>query len=169
MSMFLDIQTPQIVGESQSPNPNWNAKIEIEHFAYDVSQSTSQEVGTGLVSSGSRVGHIHITKVMDKSSPILFGQLCAGQPILTMFFRVSQPGAKGGSYGGLFEGETYQVGNVIVSSYHTSGNPGAGSLPRETWAFSFTQIKETYQTVDASGNMQAPVIFGRDFGQGTSF
>lgn len=169
MSMFLDIQTPQIQGESQSPNPNWNNKIEIEHFAYDVSQSTSQEVGSGLVSSGSRVGHIHITKVMDKSSPMLFGQLCAGQPIQVMYFRVSQPGAKGGAYGGLYEGETYQVGNVIVSSYHTSGNPGSGSLPRETWAFSFTQIKETYQTTDSQGNMQAPVIFGRDFAQGTSF
>jgi type VI secretion system Hcp family effector len=168
MSMFLDIQTPVIAGESQSPNPNWNAKIEIEHFAYDVSQTTSQEAGTGLVSSGSRVGHIHITKVMDKSSPLLFGQLCAGQPIQLMYFRVSQPGAQGGAYGGLFEGENYQIGNVIVSSYHTSGSPGAGGLPRETWAFSFTQIKETFQTVDINGTLQAPVIFGRDFGKGTA-
>ena len=168
MSMFLDIQTPSIPGESQSPNPNWNAKIEIEHFAYDISQSTSQEAGTGLVSSGSRVGHIHITKVMDKSSPLLFGLLCAGQPITLMYFRVSQPGAQGGSYGGLFEGETYQVGNVIVSSYHTSGAPGAGSLPRETWAFSFTQMKETFQTVDINGAMKAPVIAGRDFAKGTA-
>lgn len=168
MSMFLDVTTPAVAGESQSANPNWNNKIEVEHFAYDISQSTSQEAGTGLVSSGARVGHIHITKVMDKSSPILFGLLCAGQPIQTMYFRVSQPGAKGGAYGGLFEGETYQVGNVIVSSYHTSGNPGAGSLPRETWAFSFTQIKETFQTVDASGNLQPPVMAGRDFGTGTA-
>jgi type VI secretion system Hcp family effector len=168
MSMYLDIQTPSIVGESQSPNVNWAQKIEIQHFAYDISQSTSQEVGTGLVSSGSRVGHIHITKVMDKSTPMLFGQLCAGQPILLMYFRVSQPGSNGGSFGGLFEGETYQVGNVIVSSYHTSGSPGSGSLPSETWAFSFTQIKETFQTVDASGNLQPPISFGQDFGRGVS-
>jgi type VI secretion system Hcp family effector len=169
MSMFLDIQTPTIPGESLSPNPNWNAKIEIEHFAYDVSQSTSQEVGTGLVSSGSRVGHIHITKVMDKGSPLLFGQLCAGKPIQLMYFRVSQPGANGGAYGGLFEGETYQVGNVIVSNYHTSGDPGSGAMPRETWAFSFTQIKETFQTVDGQGNLQAPITFGQDFGKGVAF
>ncbi len=94
MAMYLDIQTPLIAGESLSPNPNWNNKIEIQHWTYDVSQSTSQEVGTGLVSSGSRVGHIHVTKVMDKSSPMLFAQLCAGKPIDLMYIRVSNPGRR---------------------------------------------------------------------------
>ena len=169
MAMFLDIQNPPITGDSVSPNQNWNNKVEIQHWTYDVSQSTSQEVGTGLVSSGSRVGHIHVTKVMDKSSPMLFAQLCAGKPIDLMYIRVSNPGAKGGNFGGLFEGETMQFGNVIVSSYHTSGNPGSGALPQETWAFSFTQIKETFQTVDGQGNLQPAQTFGQDFGQGTSF
>jgi len=168
MSMFLDITTPSIPGESLSPNPNWNAKIEIQHFAYDVSQSTSQEVGTGLVSSGSRVGHIHVTKVMDKSSPLLFGQLCAGKPLQLLYIRVSQPGSNGGSYGGLFEGEKYMVGNVIVSNYHTSGDPGSGAMPMETWALSFTQITETFQTVDGQGNLQPAITFGQDFGRGVS-
>ena len=169
MSMYLDVQSPVIAGESTSPNPNWNNKIEIQHFTYDVSQSTSQETGTGLVSSGSRVGHIHITKVMDKSSPMLWAQLCAGKPIDLMYVRVSNPGASGGPYGGLFEGETYQLGNVIVSSYHTSGSPGSGGLPQETWAFSFTKVKETFQTVDGTGALQPAQTFGQDFGQGTSF
>jgi type VI secretion system secreted protein Hcp len=169
MSLFLDIQQPMIVGESMSQNQNWNNKVELQHWVYDVSQSTSQEVGTGLVSSGSRVSHIHITKVMDKSSPLLFAQLCAGKPIDLMFIRASVPGAAGGVNGGLFEGETMQIGNVIVSSYHTSGNPGSGGLPTETWAFSFTKMKETFQTVDGQGNMQPAQTFGQDFGMGTSF
>jgi type VI protein secretion system component Hcp len=80
MSMFLDIQTPAIAGESTSPNPNWNAKSRSS-----ISPTTCPEHvagnGTGLVSSGSRVGHIHVTKVMDKSSPMLFAQLCAGKPL----------------------------------------------------------------------------------------
>jgi len=169
MSIYLDIQQPQIGGESESPNPNWNLKIELQHWVYDVSQSTSQEVGTGLVSSGSRVGHIHVTKVMDKSSPLLWYQLCAGKPIDLMYIRASAPGAAGGAYGGLFEGETMQLGNVIVSSYHTSGSPGSGGLPTETWAFSFTKMKETFQTVDGQGNMQPAQTFGQDFGLGSSF
>jgi type VI protein secretion system component Hcp len=169
MSIFLDIQQPLIAGESMSQNQNWNNKVELQHWVYDVSQSTSQEVGTGLVSSGSRVSHIHVTKVMDKSSPLLFAQLCAGKPIDLMFIRASAPGAAGGANGGLFEGETMQIGNVIVSSYHTSGNPGSGGLPTETWAFSFTKMKETFQTVDGQGNMQPAQTFGQDFGMGTSF
>jgi len=100
---------------------------------------------------------------------MLFAQLCAGKPIDLMYIRVSNPGASGGAYGGLFEGETYQLGNVIVSSYHTSGNPGSGGLPQETWAFSFTKIKETFQTVDGKGTLQPAQTFGQDFGLGASF
>lgn len=164
MSMYLDITG--IPGESQSPNPNWNQKIEVQHFTYDVSLDHSMEVGTGLASSGSRCGYMHITKVMDVSTPLLFAKLCAAEPIQNMYLRVSQPGSKGGAYGGLFEGETYQLQNVIVSHYTTSGHAGAGGLPQESWQFAFQIMTETYQTVDAQGNLQPGVTVGQDFGQG---
>ena len=171
---------PGIQGESKSPNPNWNNKVEIENLLYSVTQDTSQQTGTGLVSSGSRVSSLLINKVMDKSSPILWSYLCAGNPIGVMFIRVSRPGASsgssgttggttaggaGGTYGGLFEAETYEFQNVIVSSYSTSGSPGSGGLPEESWSFSFTFVKETYQTVDNMGNLKPLSPAGFDFGQ----
>jgi type VI protein secretion system component Hcp len=173
---------PGIMGESQSPNPSWNQKVEIETMSYSVSQSTSQQAGTGLVSSGSRVGHLFVTKVMDKSTPILFSYLCSGNPIGVMFIRVSRPGASGGAsgatggstvsaggaFGGLFEAETYQFQNVIISSYSTSGSPGSGGLPQESWAFSFTFVQEIYVTVDNMGNLKPAMTAGFDFGKSTA-
>ena len=132
MSMFLDVTGIQ--GESQSLTPsgavgvaNWNKKIDQQSMGYDVSQKTSLEAGSGLVSGGAIFGPMQITKVMDRSTPQLWSKLCKGEPIPTVTIRISRPGAaaltSGTAAGGLFESENYILQNVIVTSYHTSGAP----------------------------------------------
>ena len=163
MSMYLDIQG--IPGESKSPNNDWNLKIEVQTMAYDVSQGTSLEAGSGLITSGSNFGAMHITKAMDKSTPLLFGKLAGGEPIPTVIIRVSRPGGTATGAGltrGLFEAETYTLQNVIITSYQTSGSPGPGGLPLESWTLAFTSIVEVYNTVDALGNKQPPQHAGYD-------
>ena len=171
MAMYLDVVKPKIAGESKanSSHPNWSQKIEIVHMGYHTHQTTSQQAGSGLSSGGSKVSHISLEKTMDKSSPILFGHLASGTPIDQMFIRVSRPGmAKGkATDDGLFEAETYEIRNVIVSSYSTSGSPGPGGLPMESWSFSFTYINETYQVVDNTGKLVPSGVHGFDFGAGT--
>ena len=166
MSMYLDIA--EIPGESQSPNNDWKAKIEVQTMAFDVSQRTSLEAGSGLISSGATFGALHITKAMDKSTPLLFGRLAAGEPIATVILRVSRPGgsATTGPVGGLFEAETYTMRNVIIGSYQTSGAPGPGGLPLESWTLAFTAISEVYHTVDALGKMQPAQNAGYDIAAG---
>ena len=69
MSMYLDVVG--IAGESLSPVPNWKDKIDDNSMGYDVSQKTSAEAGSGLVASGAIFGPMQISKVMDKSTPLL--------------------------------------------------------------------------------------------------
>ena len=158
MPMYLDIAG--IPGESQSPNGNWNQKIEIQDLGYDVSVDHSMEVGTGVVASGANVGKMHFTKVMDKSTPLLFAQLCLGATLPDVYIRVSQPGPSGP-----YEAENYHLQWVVVSHYSTSGNPGMGSLPQESWQLSFVAITETYQDVK-DGTLQPAVTNGFNFGLG---
>lgn len=165
MSMYLDIT--EIQGESQSPNTDWKQKIELQSMSFDVSQKTSLEAGSGLISSGAIFGALHITKAMDKSTPLLFGKLAGGEPIATAIIRVSRPGAATtGPVGGLFEAETYTLRNVIVASYQTSGAPGPGGLPLESWTLAFTSVTEVYNTVDAAGKMQPAQHAGYDISMG---
>jgi type VI protein secretion system component Hcp len=166
MAMFLDVQNPIIPGESKSTNPNWNNKIEIDFISMNVHVPTSMQRGKGLVSAGSVVGPLSLTKTMDASTPILWYHLAAGIPIDQMTVRVNRPGAKGGPQGGLFEGETKEFRNVIVTSYSTSGSSGTGGLPTEQWTFAFTQMKLTTQDVDAQGNKLPPKSKGFAFDQG---
>jgi type VI secretion system Hcp family effector len=161
MSMFLDVLT--VAGESQSPVGNWNQKIDQQSMGYDVSQKTSLDAGSGLVASGAVFSPMQVTKVMDKSTPILWAKLCAGEPITTVTIRVSRPGADPhGAAGGLFEAENYIMQNVIVTSYHTSGSPGPGGLPLESWSLAFTAITENYRIVDPKGNIQPTQTKGWD-------
>jgi type VI protein secretion system component Hcp len=161
MSMFLDVTS--VGGESQSPVSNWNQKIDQQSMGYDVSQKTSLEAGSGLVSSGAVFSPMHISKVMDKSTPILWAKLCAGEPIPMVTIRISRPGADPlGVAGGIFEAENYIMQNVIVTSYHTSGTPGPGGLPMESWSLAFTAITENYRIVDPSGNIQPVQTAGWD-------
>jgi type VI secretion system Hcp family effector len=132
-------------------------------MGYDVSQKTSLDAGSGLVASGAVFSPMQVTKVMDKSTPILWAKLCAGEPITTVTIRVSRPGADPhGAAGGLFEAENYIMQNVIVTSYHTSGSPGPGGLPLESWSLAFTAITENYRIVDPKGNIQPTQTKGWD-------
>src|ERR1022692_4872966 len=161
MSMYLDVVG--VAGESMSAVPNWNQKIDDHSMGYDVSQKTSLDVGSGLAASGAIFGPMQISKVMDKSTPLLWSKLCAGEPITMVTIRVSRPGANPlGPAGGLFEAEKYILENVFVTSYHTSGSPGPGGLPMESWSLAFTAITEIYRTVDLKGAFVATQTAGWD-------
>jgi type VI secretion system secreted protein Hcp len=127
-------------------------------MGYDVSQKTSLEAGSGLIAGGAIFGPMQISKVMDKSTPLLWAKLCAGEPISTVTIRVSRSGGAAGP----FEAEKYILENVIVTSYHTSGSPGPGGLPMESWSLAFTAITEVYRTVDVKGGFVAPQTAGWD-------
>ncbi len=158
MPMYLDITS--IPGESVSSNANWNNKIEVQYFSYGIAVDHSMEVGTGVVASGAQCGHFNITKVMDKSTPLLFAQLCSGQTIKDVYLRVTQNGPSGA-----YESEQYHMQWVVVSHYQTSGAPGSGNLPQENWQLAFIIMTETYQDVK-DGVLQPAITKGMDFGQG---
>jgi type VI secretion system Hcp family effector len=167
--MLLDING--ILGENESPNPAWKAKIQIESMGYDISQRTSSSTGSGLVSGGATVGAMQISKQMDKSTPLLFLNLAKGEPIPVCYIRVVRSGQKSGSsaaspYGGLYEAETYTLSDAIISSYSTSGALGSGGLPMESWSISFSKIQENYVQIGPDGNPVggAGNAVGYDFG-----
>ena len=160
MAILLDIQG--IPGESvHDTHPEWNLKIQISSTSYDVSQRASVQTGTGLVAAGASMSNISITKTMDKSTPLLFGKLTAAEPIDQMFLRFTRAGGAQGVY----EVLTVQLDNVLVTSYHTSGQRGGGGMPTESLSFSVGSIKETYDIRDERGMAQSKQTGGYDFMQ----
>jgi type VI secretion system secreted protein Hcp len=163
--MFLDI--PGIPGETSSPNPNWNQKIMILNMSYHVGSPTQPVPGHGTKPKPATFGDMTFSKEMDKSTPKLVAKIPSGDPIPTCYIRVNRPGGStAGSTDGLYEAETFTLTNVYVKSYHTSGAPGPGGKPMESWSVSFTAINEIYQTVaPGTGGLQAKQTGGWDVSQ----
>jgi type VI protein secretion system component Hcp len=168
MGKFLDIPNPNIQGESQSPNPNWNQKIQLDKMAYHIFQESGQPGSGGANVSSAAIGNMTITKSMDRSTPLLFKQLGSQDPITTAYIRVSRLGLSSGGATNKaeYEAETYTMTNVRVIHYSTSGSPGVSGLPAETWVLSFSAVTETYQTVDVTGALQPAQSVAFDVAQG---
>jgi type VI secretion system Hcp family effector len=163
MAQLLDV--PNIAGESTHPtNPNWNKKIQIASFNYDVSQKASLQTGSGLVAGGASMSHITITKAMDISTPFWFYYLCLGQPITTVTFRLT----RAGGVEGVYEYMTIVCNKVLVSSYFTSGTRGDGNMPMETISLSVGSVKESYDDRNEQGQKIQNVSHGFDFMQNTA-
>lgn len=157
---YLDI--PGIPGEStHDQNPDWNNKIQISHFSYDVSQRANLGTGTGLVAAGASMSHITFSKTMDKSTPFLWSKLCSGEPIPKVTFRISQAGGQEGVY----EIHTLECEQVLVTNYSTSGARGDGGMPSENWSFSVAKVNEIYDD-RVQGVRKQKVNYGFDFAQG---
>lgn len=160
---YLDI--PGIKGEStHDQNPNWNEKIQIQNFNYDVSQKASLQTGTGLVAGGASLSHISFVKAMDKSTPFLFYKLCSGEPIDKVTFRISRAGGQEGVY----EYMTIDCSKVLVSQYSTSGSRGDGNMPMESISFSVGAITENYDDRSEDGSRVSNIKAGFDFMKNTS-
>jgi len=164
--MYLDF-LGNIPGESASPYGDWNEKVEIQHMAYSIHVSTSMEAGTGLASGGATVSALQVTKVMDKSTPLLFYHLCAGIPIDKMMIRGARQGSMGAAMAGHYEAETYTFEKVVVAGYQISGNVGMGGLPTEAWTFSFSKVSESFRDLDPAGKLKPALTAGYDFSEGT--
>ncbi len=119
--------------------------IDIESFSWGTSNpgTSAHGGGTGKVS----VHDISITKMNDKSSTDLMQASASGQHIKSAKLFVRKQGTDQHDY------LTYELENVLVSSFSTSGH-GANSSdrPMESLSINFTKI--TYQWTDATGKVK---------------
>ncbi len=91
---------------------------------------------------------IEVTKLVDKSSPNLFGNLCNGQ-LFKATISVRKAGGEPVDY------LKIELKNCMVTAY--SLNIRDNSLPVESVSLSYAQIQYSYWTQDSKGSL-GPVI-----------
>jgi len=89
------------------------------------------------------VHDISITKISDKSSSDLMQASASGQHIKSAKLFVRKQGGDQQEY------LTYELENVLVSSFSTSGHGSSSGRPMESLSLNFTKI--TFEWMDASG------------------
>ena len=146
-NMFMKVTTssgPTPIGESlDEKHRDW---IEIESFDFKVENPVTFGAGAGISGGKSTASALTVSKLLDRSSPLLFLGCAAGTkyPTVTLEFTKMTGAETQATY--------YKItlSNVIVSSLETSSG---GERASDTVALSFERIVTDYYMQDFKGTI----------------
>lgn len=141
--IFMHIQG--ITGDTQSKG--FTGDIELNSFQFRVEHPI--DIATGQISGKTTFSPIAITKMMDKTSPVLFGKVVQGQviPQVDILFAKDTPN-------GLVTYASYVLKNVIISSYSVSSG---GDTPSESLSLTFQSVQFTFSSTNPDGSLAPPI------------
>ena len=130
-------------------------EIELNSFQFGVSNPVTSSSGGGGGAGKVSISDIAITKVMDKSSPLLFGKTVTGAhiPQVDIYF------VKTSGSGGLQTYAHYILKQVTLSSYSVSSG---GDRPSESVSLNFAQIQFEFSSSNPDGTLGSPITSGWD-------
>lgn len=132
-----------VKGESQDDKH----KDEIHVSSFSMGVTNSGTGGSNLGSGGGRsnVQDIHVTKVVDASSPNLFLACATGKHFPNATVTVRRAGEKPQEY------LIYKLTEVYISSVQQSGHEG-GAIAQESVSLNFSKIEVKYTPQNADGS-----------------
>jgi type VI secretion system secreted protein Hcp len=144
-----------IDGESQDrEHRDW---IDALSFSQGQYLSPSSSVPGGAARGKVVFEEFTIKKMVDKASPKLAEALCKGTVFPNVDIHVARPLSEGTQV----TYYTYELKNVIVTSYQISGST-QDDVPTESLSLSFEQIKATYTKFDAAGRAESTIGYSWD-------
>jgi type VI secretion system secreted protein Hcp len=140
--------------KGESTDKKHKEKIELDSFSVSCAQSGTQSSGSGGGAGKVRFQDLHCTKKMDVASPKLLLACASGQhfPKATLFCR------KAG--GEQEEFCTWNLTDVLVSSYQSGGHGHSEILPVDQFSLNFGKIIMEYGVQDEKGKVGKKVKAG---------
>ncbi len=148
---MMFIQITGIDGESTDvAHKDW-----IEVLSYSMGMADPEAGATGTTRRRGNVvlEDIVVVKELDKSSPKLMEKCAKGEVIPSLVLEVCRAGE-----GGPFTYYKYELENVMVTSFYSSGSTEEG-LPVETITLNYEEITVTYTETDKTGKSKGNVEF----------
>ena len=133
-----------VPGESQdSTHKNW---ISVTSFTMDVTRPASGAQATsGRAVARPNFSSIHVTKLLDKSTPVLHEASATGKHFNTVVLE----GSKDKEHAVVWR---ITMQDAIVTGFHASSNAG-DPAPKETVDFSYGKIEWEYRTQNPDGKL----------------
>jgi len=148
-SMF--IQITGIDGEAtDDTHKDW---IEVLSYSFSMADPGAGATGTTRRRGDVVLEDIVLVKEVDKSSPKLMEKCAKGEVIASLVIDVCRTGE-----GGSTTYYKYELENVMVTSFHSSGSTEEG-VPVETVTLNFEEITVTYTEIDTMGKSKGNVEF----------
>jgi len=130
------------------------------HFGVRRTLSTDPGRIADRESTRPSVSEVTLTKRMDQSSPLLFGESCVGKAKPQIIIHLCQTDSSLNPYAEI------TLSNAIVSQYQVdSDTSGEHHYPIETVGLSFDKIEVRYTPYDNQNKPQSPIPAGYDLKQ----
>ena len=155
IDMFLKIDG--IDGEST--DAKHKNEIAILSYAWGEEAHMAPAGGTGGAGGGAgkiAMQDFHFSMPVNKASPKLFLACAKGEHIKDAVLTVRHPGASPTEF------LKWRFTDVLISSYHTSGDVATGALPADHVSLKFSKIEVEYRPVQPDGTLGTPVKAGWD-------
>lgn len=148
MAQDITLKLKGIEGESKKKG--YEKEIDVYDFRFGVTQSASCAEGGGGGSAKSDCKDLTVTKLIDKSSPILFLTSATGKPIPEAKLTVRKAGGDSLAY------LVVTLKDVIVTNVSTGGKVEDERV-REEVSFNYAHITIEYKAQNADGTAGAAI------------
>lgn len=139
--------------EGQSVQKGHEKEIELESFSFGVTnQGSFHKNGTGAGKGKASISDLSFSKVVDKSSPLLFKAAASGRHIPSATITTQMQGGDNAPV------VYYKIvlTDVLVSSYQNSGSQGGDEI-MESFSLNFGKIDFTHTGQTNEGGNDAQV------------
>ena len=147
MTNYIKIE--DIPGNATAQGHSDWIEIEQYHFSGRRSVNTYTGCGSDRATGKAVIGDIHITKKIDKSSPLLFQHFVKGKNIDEIILDCCQSGDMSDPYQQLI------LSNVMIASYNQDSKE-----QKEYLSLDFTKIETKYTSLNEEHSSAAPICAG---------
>lgn len=140
--------------EGESLDKGHEKHIHIDSFHFGVANSGSGHTGTGSGVGKAVVHDMHLTKHVDKASPMLFISGFNGKHFDKATLFVRKAGDKPHTYLKL------TMKQVLISGYQCKSHPG--NIAAESFALNFSDFEMEYVSQNKDGSAGPSIVKGAD-------
>lgn len=138
--------------QGESLDDKHKNEIQLESWSFGAANTGSFAHGTGGGAGKVQMQDFHFVKRVDKAGPKLFQACASGEHIKTAVLTCRKAGKDQQEY------LKITLGQILVSSYQTSGSGGSDIVPTEQIAINFATIKVEYKEQKADGTLGGSTV-----------
>jgi type VI secretion system secreted protein Hcp len=147
--------------KSEATQAGYEGQIKLDSFSLGATNPVDMTAGGGRGAGQVEVSTFKVTKLTDKSSPVLFQACCLGKHFKDAVVTICKAGGAQEPY------LTYKFDTVFIADIQWQGG-GGDDTPSEDLELAFTKVEMTHKSQDAAGNVGEPIVASYDIGTATA-
>jgi type VI secretion system secreted protein Hcp len=147
--------------QSDATQKGFEKQIKLNSFSLGANNPVDMSAGGGRGAGRVSVSTFNVSKLTDKSSPVLFQACCLGKHFKNAVVSICKAGGQQEAY------LTYKFDTVFIASINWSGG-GGDDTPAEQLSLAFSKVEMTHKSQDEAGRLVEPIVASYDIGKATA-